>query len=51
MLEATLPQGFQLRHPTMDGVQGVTDLLMACNIADYGKPTATRATVEESKRS
>ncbi len=47
----TLPNGFQLRHTTMDDLQGVTDLLMACDIADYGKPTAARTTVEQSTRS
>jgi mycothiol synthase len=47
----TLPQGFQLRHPTMDDLQGVTDLLIACNIADYGYPISARSLVEESTRS
>ncbi len=46
-----LPQGFQLRHSTMNDLQRVTDLLIACDIADYGKPTSARATVEETIRS
>ncbi len=50
MIEATLPQGFQLRHTTIDDLQGVTDMLMACNIADYGKPITARATIETYTR-
>lgn len=50
-MNITLPQGFQLRHTTMDDLQGVTDLLIACDIADYGKPTSARATIKESTRS
>ena len=47
----TLPHGFQLRHPTMNDLQGVTDLLIACEIADYGQPTSSRAIREEAIRS
>jgi len=46
-----LPRGFQLRHSTMDDLQGVTNLLIACNIADYGQPISARATIEEYTRS
>jgi len=46
-----LPQGFQLRHPTMDDLQGVTNLLIACDIADYGQPISAHTTIEEYTRS
>lgn len=47
----TLPQGFQLRHPTMADLRDVTDLLIACDIADYGHPISAYATIEEYMRS
>ncbi len=47
----TLPQGFQLRQITMSDLPGVTDLLVACDIGDYGKPTSSRATLEAETRS
>lgn len=38
---ATLPRGFSLRAPTMDDLEAVTDLVIACDIAEYGKPDYT----------
>lgn len=41
----TLPQGFRVRPPTMDDIQAVTELFVACDIADYGEPDTTEEQV------
>ena len=47
----TLPPDFHLRPITMEDLQGVTDLLVACDLGDYGQPTSSRATLEADTRS
>src|SRR4051794_40374120 len=37
----TLPEGYELRRPTMDDVKAVSDLLDVCDIAEYGEPDFT----------
>ena len=36
-----LPGGYQVRRPTMDDVQAVSELLNICDIAEYGEPDMT----------
>ena len=43
-MTALLPSGYIVRSPAMTDVQGVTDLIAACDIADYG---STDVSVEE----
>ncbi len=38
MTSATLPSGFQVRHPTMDDLSAAFELVTACDRADYGAP-------------
>ena len=47
----TLPPDFYLRPITMEDLQSVTDLLVACDLGDYGKPTSSRATLEADTHS
>ena len=37
----TLPEGYEVRRPTMDDVEAVSDLLNVCDIAEYGEPDIT----------
>ena len=37
----SLPQGLSLRPATMDDLEGVYELMIACEIADYGTPETT----------
>ncbi len=36
-----LPEGYEVRRPTMDDVEAVSDLLNVCDIAEYGEPDIT----------
>ncbi len=47
----TLPEGFVILHSRMGDLQGVVDLLMACDVADYSQPITARATREAFTRS
>ena len=37
----TLTEGYQVRRPTMDDVQAVSELINICDIAEYGEPDMT----------
>ena len=37
----TLPEGYEVRRPTMDDVEAVSDLLNVCDIEEYGEPDIT----------
>ncbi len=37
----TLPEGYEVRRPTMDDVEAVSDLLNVCDTAEYGEPDIT----------
>jgi mycothiol synthase len=37
----TLPEGYEVRRPTMDDAKVVSDLLNVCDIAEYGEPDIT----------
>lgn len=37
----TLPKNFLVRHPSMDDVQAVYELISTCDIAEYGTPDLT----------
>ena len=41
MLTEFLPRGFVLRRPTMDDIEGVLQLMQACEIEREGRPEAT----------
>src|SRR5258706_942937 len=37
----TLPEGYEVRRPTMDDAKVVSDLLNVCDFAEYGEPDIT----------
>jgi mycothiol synthase len=37
----TLPEGYEVRRPTLDDVEAVSDLLNVCDTAEYGEPDIT----------
>jgi mycothiol synthase len=37
----TLPEGYEVRRPTLDDVEAVSDLLNICDTAEYGEPDIT----------
>ena len=43
MMIDILPQGFILRHPTLDDIEAVTQLYNACEVAAYSQPETTQS--------
>ncbi|HEU5378269.1 MAG TPA: GNAT family N-acetyltransferase [Ktedonobacteraceae bacterium] len=46
--EILLPPGFTVRHIRMEDLEAVTDLMLACELADYGQNEYGRASMRES---
>jgi ribosomal protein S18 acetylase RimI-like enzyme len=44
-MTTTIPPGYTLRHPTLDDLEAITDLINTCSIADYGVPDLTSGDV------
>src|SRR5579872_2424919 len=44
---AQLPDGFTMRHPTMDDVPAVTELMIAHDLAMYGAPNSSEENLRE----
>jgi mycothiol synthase len=47
MQSAALPPGFIVRHTRMDDLEAVTDLSLACELADYGSNSYSRESMRE----
>lgn len=50
METSLLPPGFSVRHTRLDDLEAVTDLLLACELADYGRNEYGRASMREEIR-
>jgi len=47
----TLPKNFLVRHPSMDDVQAVYELLSICDKAEYGTPDLTEEALRYERSS